>query len=207
MRGHAVILVLTVILTPLGAKAADLVVWWEKGYYDQENEAVREIIEVFEQDTGKQVELVQPTQGEFFDKAQAAVAAGEPPDFAFGSYPGHRIYQWALDDRLADLDEPLGFLVKLFDSEAIEVSTLLNGKTGERGLYALPMGRVSNHLHVWNSLLERAGFTLEDIPKEWDGFWSFWCDEVQPAVRATLGRNDIWAVGLPMSAAAIDTSD
>ena len=27
-----------------------------------------------------------------------------------------------------------------------------------------------------------AGFTLEDIPKDWVAFWSFWCDQVQPAV-------------------------
>jgi multiple sugar transport system substrate-binding protein len=96
-------------------------------------------------------------------------------------------------------------VLDLFDADAIDVSTLLDGKTGGRGLYALPMGRISNHIHVWNSLLERAGFTLADIPKEWEGFWSFWCDRVQPAVRKALGRVDIWAVGLPMSAAALDT--
>ena len=33
-------------------------VWWEKGYYPQEDEAVREIVAAFEQKTGKQVELV-----------------------------------------------------------------------------------------------------------------------------------------------------
>ena len=70
------------------------------------------------------------------------------------------------------------------------------------------MGRYSNHVHVWNSLLERAGFTLADIPKEWEAFWSFWCDRVQPAVRKALGRDDIWGVGLPMSVAAtVDTEE
>ena len=70
-------------------------------------------------------------------------------------------------------------------------------KTGQkRGLYALPMGRYDNHVHVWSSLLERAGFTLADIPKEWEPFWSFWCDRVQPAVRKAIGREDIWGIGL-----------
>ena len=61
------------------------------------------------------------------------------------------------------------------------------------------MGRITNHVHVWKSLLERAGLTLADIPKEWEPFWSFWCDKVQPAVRKATGRDDIWGVGLPMS--------
>ena len=68
------------------------------------------------------------------------------------------------------------------------------------------MGRSSNFAHVWRSLLERAGFTLADIPKEWEAFWSFWCDKVQPAVRRATGRDDIYGVGLPMSARAFDTS-
>jgi multiple sugar transport system substrate-binding protein len=62
------------------------------------------------------------------------------------------------------------------------------------------MGRTSYHVHVWKSVLELAGFTLEDIPKEWEPFWSFWCDEVQPAARKALGREDIWGVGLSMAA-------
>jgi hypothetical protein len=37
------------VVAPVGAEAADLVVWWEKGYYAQEDDAVREIIAAFEQ--------------------------------------------------------------------------------------------------------------------------------------------------------------
>ena len=36
-------------------------------------------------------------------------------------------------------------------------------------------------------------------------FWSFWCDQVQPAVRRATGRDDVWGIGLPMSAGADDT--
>jgi multiple sugar transport system substrate-binding protein len=142
-----------------------------------------------------------------FGKAQAALAAGQPPDFLFGTNGERWVAEWAHQDRLVDLAGVLGPVLDLFDADAIEVSTLLDGKTGRRGLYALPMGRYSNHIHVWNSLLERAGFTLADIPQGWDAFWSFWCDRVQPAVRKALGREDIWGVGLPMSAAAPDTDD
>ena len=50
-------------MAPLYAERADLVVWWEKGFYAQEDEAVTEIIAAFEQETGKQVELVFHDQG------------------------------------------------------------------------------------------------------------------------------------------------
>ena len=104
-----------------------------------------------------------------------------------------------------DLSDAVGHFSDLFDPDALAWMALLNQKTGQRALYALPMGRTTNHVHVWKSLLEQAGFTLEDIPREWEAFWSFWCDQVQPAVRQATGRDDIWGVGLPMSADADDT--
>jgi multiple sugar transport system substrate-binding protein len=61
---------------------------------------------------------------------------------------------------------------------------------------------VAVHFHVWKSLIEQAGFTIEDIPKEWDAFWSFWCDDVQPAVRKTVGREDLYGIAMPMSVTA-----
>jgi multiple sugar transport system substrate-binding protein len=207
MRRQVIALDGTLAMAPLGAQAADLVVWWEKGFYAQEDEAVAEIVAAFEQKTGKQVELVQFEQDEIMQKAATAVQTGAPPDFLFSTSSELSVALWAHQDRLVDLEGPLGPVLDLFDADAISVSTLLDGKTGKRGLYALPMGRFSHYLHVWNSLLEQAGFTRADIPKEWDAFWSFWCDQVQPAVRRATGRDDIWGVGLPMSAAAPDTED
>jgi multiple sugar transport system substrate-binding protein len=187
------------ITMPLGAWAADLVVWWEQGYDNQENEAVREIIAAFEQKTGKQVELDQPSQNEIEAKALAAVEAGQPPDFLFGTTIDFYYGQWAYEDRLVDLSDEIQPFASLFDPDALAYATLLNATTGQRALYALPMGFGTNHIHVWRSLLEQAGFTLEDIPKQWEAFWSFWCDEVQPAMRKTTGRDDVYGVGLAMS--------
>jgi ABC-type glycerol-3-phosphate transport system substrate-binding protein len=201
------VLAATLILTPLGARGADLVVWWEQGFYEQEDEAVREIVAAFEQETGKQVELTLSPAIEIQDKAQVRFQAGQPPDFLQSTNTLRVVPRWAYEDRLTDLEGALGpLLLKLFDPDAVEACTFLNGSTGRRGLYALPMGRGSNHVHVWNSLLEQAGFTLADIPRQWEAFWSFWCDQVQPALRRALGRDDIWGVGLPMSD-ALDTQD
>jgi multiple sugar transport system substrate-binding protein len=204
MRTETIVLAAILLLTPLGARAADLVVWWDEGRYADEGEAVREIIAAFEQDTGKQVELVFHPEDEHPEAIVAALEAGEPPDFGFGYLLINYISQWALDDRLMDLADASGHFLDLFEPDVLAFMTWRNATTGQKALYGLPMGRTTTHVHVWKSLLERAGFTLADIPKEWAAFCSFWCDEVQPAVRAATARDDIWGVGLPMSA-ALDT--
>jgi hypothetical protein len=48
MRNQVIALVTALVLAPLGARAADLVVWWSEGYYAEEDEAVREIVAAFE---------------------------------------------------------------------------------------------------------------------------------------------------------------
>src|SRR4051794_34048403 len=56
MRVRAVLLAAALMLAPLTARAADLVVWWEEGYYPGEDQAVRELVAAFEQKTGTRVE-------------------------------------------------------------------------------------------------------------------------------------------------------
>jgi multiple sugar transport system substrate-binding protein len=193
-------------LAPLGAQAADLVVWWDEGYYPEEREAIEEIVAAFEQESGKQVELILHPESEHPEAIAAVLEAGQPPDFAFGFFFGNHIGQWAFDDWLVDLTDAVGHFADLFDPDVLSWEMRLNAKTGQKALYGLPMGRTTYYVHVWKSLLEQAGFTLEDVPGEWRAFWSFWCDDVQPAVRKALGRDDIWGVGLSMGA-GVDTGN
>jgi multiple sugar transport system substrate-binding protein len=201
MRRRAIVVAACLVLAPVAANAADLVVWWEKGYNAEEDEAVAEIIAAFEQDTGKQVELEQPSQDDMEAKVLGAVRAGQPPDFLFGTNTDYYLGEWAYDDRLVDLSDVIGPFESLFDPDALSYATLFDATTGRRNLYALPMGFSTHHVHVWRNLLGQAGFTIDDIPKQWQAFWSFWCDEVQPAVRQATGRDDAYGAGLPMSVA------
>ena len=204
MRSPTVVLAAALVLAA-PARAADLVVWWEKGFYPQEDEAVHEIVAAFAKETGKEVELTLYSQDELPDQLEAAIEAGRPPDFTFGILLQDYLGQWAGEDRLADLSDAMGAFSNLFDPDALAGVTWRNAQTGQKALYGLPFGREMNHVHVWTSLLKQAGFTVADIPREWEAFWSFWCDQVQPAVRKALGRDDIWSVALPMSAPDNDT--
>jgi multiple sugar transport system substrate-binding protein len=119
MYGRAVLVALALILAPLGAKATDLVVWWEQGFYPQEDAAVREMVAAFGQGSGKQVDLVFYEQAELPQKIEAALTAGQPPDLAFGQRMVDFIPGWALDDRLVDLTGAVGHLADLFDPLAL----------------------------------------------------------------------------------------
>ncbi len=70
MRVRAVLLAAALALAPLGARAADLVVWWEKGFYPEEDQAVRELVAAFERKTGKKV------RARLLRAAERAAAAG-----------------------------------------------------------------------------------------------------------------------------------
>jgi hypothetical protein len=77
-------------IAPLGARAADLVVWWDKGFYAQEDEALHEPIAAFEQASGKQVELGSiPRRSCPTSSWRRSKPAGRP----------------ALEDRLVDLSD------------------------------------------------------------------------------------------------------
>jgi multiple sugar transport system substrate-binding protein len=205
MRAPAVVLAVAIAMAPLGARAADLVVWWNAGYIAQEDEAVRETIAAFEQNTGKRVELVFHPEQELPDRVVAALEAGESPDFVFSIVIIRDDAQWAYEGRLVNLTDAIGHFSDLFDPDALDAVSLLDGTIGRRGLYLLPVGFATHHVHAWKSLLEQAGFTLADVPKEWEAFWAFWCDQVQPAVRRALGRDDVWGAGVTMSIESVDT--
>jgi hypothetical protein len=130
MHSRNVIFAAMLAMMSLGAEAADLVVWWEQGFYPEEDKAVQETIAAFEQKTGKHVELVFHDQADLPDKAQAAIEAGQPPDFLFGLDVDAKIDPWAYDDRLVDLTEAVGPLASMFDPDVLEASMLLNSRTG-----------------------------------------------------------------------------
>ena len=78
MQVRAVVLAAMLMLAPLAVRAADLVVWWDKAPYPEEDRAVRELVAAFEQKTGKQVELTLFPSNEVRAKARAVVETGQP---------------------------------------------------------------------------------------------------------------------------------
>jgi multiple sugar transport system substrate-binding protein len=197
--------VVALVALPLPVLAADLTIAWEEGFYPEEDKAVEALVAAYEQETGQDVELTFYPQDDVANEMLAALDAGTPPDLLVSLAGANILARWAYDDVLADLSDVLGPIEGQFYPGVLDYVRLLNGETGETAYYAVPVAQFGHYIHVWKSLLDQAGIGLDDIPQEWDAFWAFWCDTVQPAVREATGREDIWGIGLPMSPDASDT--
>ena len=195
------------LLLPAQALAADLTIYWGKGFYPEEDRALEELVARFERKTGKDVELkLNATQTDEHPRAVAAAReAGEAPDVALSEslHPSKLAYE----DALADLSDVVAPNKDQFFPAILDKALMKNGRTERYAYYGVPLQQFTINIHVWKSLLDQAGLRMEDIPREWDAFWAFWCDKVQPAVRRATGRDDIYGVGLPMSVDATDTLD
>jgi multiple sugar transport system substrate-binding protein len=80
---------------------------------------------------------------------------------------------------------------------------LVNGKTGKKSYYAVPVEMQLMHINYWIDMLQDAGFKESDVPNQWKPFWDFWCDKVQGALRAKGQR--VFGIGHPASVQASDT--
>jgi len=160
------------VITPVAAGAADLTIWWAKGYYPSEDEGLRRVVAGFEDETQTKVDLTFLSNSDLSTKILAALEAGEPPDVAF--LYSEQMRRWAFEGTLSNLDDVVGPIAADLDPTVRELALMENHLAGRRGYYRMPIGLTTFHIHVWQSLLDQAGIPLGAIPGEWDAFWDFW---------------------------------
>jgi multiple sugar transport system substrate-binding protein len=186
------------------ASADTLTVWWVKGFYKAEDDALIKAIKAFETKTGNKVELSQYPVQDMIPKTVAALDSGTPPDVAYADVYDFQVAgKWAFDGKLEDISDILMPLKDKFAPNTLETTYLLNSKTGARAYYAFPLKQQTMHIQYWKDMLEKADIKTSDIPTKWDDYWNFWCDKVQPAVRKATGQR-IYGIGVPMG---VDSSD
>jgi multiple sugar transport system substrate-binding protein len=182
-----------------------LTVWWGKGFYKAEDDALYAAIKKFEAKYPKvKVDLSLYAPQEIIPKTVAALDAGNPPDVAYGDvYDFQVTAKWAHDGKLEDVSSIIDPMRAKFEPAALATTFLYNNATQSRAYYAYPIKQQTMHIQYWKDMLADAGFKDSDIPKDWKGYWSFWCDKVQPAYRQKTGQRG-FATGFPMG---VDSSD
>ena len=182
-----------------------LTVWWGKGYYKNEDDALYAAIKKFEAKHPKiKIDLSLYAPQEMIPKSVAALDAGNPPDVAYGDvYDFQVTAKWAYDGKLEDLSSMIDPIRSKFEAAALSTTFLYNNATQSRAYYAFPIKQQTMHIQYWKDMLAEAGFKESDIPTDWKGYWSFWCDKVQTAYRAKSGTR-AFGIGQPLG---VDSSD
>ncbi|HEY2901479.1 MAG TPA: ABC transporter substrate-binding protein [Polyangia bacterium] len=200
----ALLLAITSAAVPAAAEEK-LTVWWVKGFYKAEDEALFATIKKFEEKTGIKVELSQYPVSDMVAKTVAALESGTPPDVAYSDvFDFQTTGKWAADGKLEDLSAILAPMKDKFLKNTIETTHLLNEKTKKHAYYAFPVKQQTMHFQYWKDMLGEAGFKESDIPNQWKAYWDFWCDKVQPAYRAKTGKRT-FGVGQPMGVEGTDS--
>jgi multiple sugar transport system substrate-binding protein len=181
-----------------------LTVWWVKGFYKAEDDALFDVIKKFEAKTKMKVELSQYPIQDMIPKTVAALDSKNPPDVAYADvYDFQVTAKWAFDGKLEDLSDVLVPLKANFAPNTLETTYLYNDVAKKRAYYAFPMKQQTMHIQYWKDMLAEAGLKESDIPTKWTDYWSFWCDKAQPAHRKASG-NRTFGIGMPMG---VDSSD
>src|SRR5215210_6900074 len=120
------------VLTFAGQALAQekLTVWWVKGFYKSEDEALFEAIKKFEQKTGVKIELSQYPVQDMIPKTVSALDAGTPPDVAYADVYDFQVTgKWAYDGKLEDITDVITPLKNNFAPNTVETTFLYNDKT------------------------------------------------------------------------------
>lgn len=182
-----------------------LTVWWVKGFYKAEDDALFEAIRKYEaKHKGVKIELSQYPVQDMIPKTVAALDSGAPPDVAYADvYDFQVTAKWAYDGKLEDVSSVIDPLRAKFEPNALSTTFLYNDAAKKRAYYAYPIKQQTMHIQYWKDMLADAGFKESDIPTDWKGYWSFWCDKVQPAYRQKSGQR-AFGIGQPLG---VDSSD
>ncbi|MGZ5249619.1 MAG: ABC transporter substrate-binding protein [Caldimonas sp.] len=182
-----------------------LTVWWVKGFYKSEDDALFAAIKKFEAKHPKiKIELSQYAIQDMIPKTVSALDSGSPPDVAYADvYDFQVTAKWAFDGKLEDISSVIDPLRTKFEPTALSTTFLYNDQTKTRAYYAFPIKQQTMHIQYWKDMLADAGFKESDIPTSWKEYWNFWCDKVQPAYRQKTGTR-AFGIGQPLG---VDSSD
>jgi multiple sugar transport system substrate-binding protein len=182
-----------------------LTIWWGKGFYKSEDDALLAAIKKFEAKTGVKVELSQYAIQDMIPKTVAALDSGTVPDVAYSdTYDVQAGGKWAFEGKLEDLSDILVPMKDAFAPNTLETAYLYNDQTKKKGYYGFPLKQQTMHVQIWKDMLEQAGFKESDIPTTWKEYFSFWCDKVQPAARKATGQR-VYGIGQPMGVESTDS--
>src|SRR5215471_963897 len=177
------------------AAAATAHVWWTQGFIAEEDAAFKRVVAEYEKASGNIIDLSIIPFGPIVQKIVSALTSGDVPDLVENYNSSQTILpQNAWNDKLVDLADVVETQQSHYHSTALLSAKYYNNVTKNRAFYCAPYKTAVLPFHIWNSLVEKAGYKLSDAPKTWDAFWDFF-KPMQKELRSK-GMRGLYALGL-----------
>ena len=177
------------------AAATTATVWWTQGFIREEDVSFRNMVAEYEKQSGNTIDANLVPFGPLMQKIVSALTSGDVPDLmnhqtAFATV----VPQNAWNGRLVELTDVIETQKSQYHPTALLSAKYYNNVTKERGYYHVPDRATVPPFHIWNSLVEKAGYRMSEAPNTWDAFWDFF-KPMQQKLRAK-GMRGLYALGL-----------
>jgi multiple sugar transport system substrate-binding protein len=185
------------------AAATTATAWWVQGFAEEEDVAFKKIIADYEKASGNTIDYSIIPYAPMRQKIVSAVTSGVVPDL-FQNNPYEILALYAWDDKLIDVTDVIETQKPQYNESALLTAYCYNSAEKRRSLYGVPYTIAVRPNHIWRPLIEKAGYTMEDLPTTWDAFYDFF-KEVQKKLRAQ-GERKVYGLGFQMNTTGNDSN-
>jgi len=183
------------------AAATTATIWWAQGFVQDEDVALKKVVADYEKASGNKIDLSIIPFAPERQKIISALTSGVVPDLV-DSNPGEIIAQYAWKDQWVDVTDVVETQKAEYSQTALLAAQAYNNVTKKRSFYGVPIRSAVVPIHMWRSLVEKAGYQMSDLPKTWDAFFDFF-KEVQKKLRAQ-GLRRVYGLGFQLTANGVD---
>src|SRR4051795_8988616 len=176
------------------AKTAET--WWIQGFAQEEDIAFKKVVADYEKASGNKIDYSIVPYEPLRQKIVSAITSGAVPDIIQNS-PTEISALYAWDDKLLDVGDVIETQKAEYTETALASAFNYNSATKKRAYYLVPYTSAALPNHIWRPLVEKAGFSMEDIPRTWDAYYDFF-KEVQKKLRAK-GDRKVYGLGFQVT--------
>jgi multiple sugar transport system substrate-binding protein len=185
------------------AAATTATVWWVQGFAQEEDISFKKIVTDYEKASGDTIDYSIVPYAPMRQKIVSAVTSGTVPDL-FQNTPAEIIALYAWQDKLVDVSDIVETQREEYTETALLTAHCYNNVEKKRSYYGVPYTVGASMNHIWRPLVEKAGYSMEDLPKTWNAYYDFFKD-VQKKLRAQGVRN-VYGLGFQLNTTGNDSN-
>ena len=183
------------------AAATTAEVWWTQGFAQEEDIAFKKLVADYQKASGNKIEDSIIPFAPLRQKEVSAITSGVVPDIMeYADFSFLPLNAWA--DKLVDVSDIVEPVKSQYIPTALHATYSYNNVDQETRILRRADEGGRNSVPYLESLVEKAGFKVSDIPNTWDAFLDFFMP-VQDKLRAQGTRN-IYAYGYQLTANGVD---